>query len=252
MSLFSTARKTPPAPFAFTAPPVPAAGNDPLAVLRFAVLGLLARKQMRACELRRAVAGSPLRHFAPGPGSVYRALRQLAKWRWVVEVKHENAHARPASLYFVTEIGRQALASWVLDPPTREEVAHEPAAALARFHFLEPVAFPHEADAWLAELVRHLDEHLNVLKAFIVCANDIPVVRQLKAERKWVAHAPAWEAHSLHGNLALDAVRSLHTGMLAWARRARAELAEEQARKRSADAEAAHFAAAQARRMTYF
>lgn len=252
MSLNILTGRKPEVPFSFTAPLVPAAGDDPLCTLRFVVLGLLARRHMRGFELRRAVWGSPLRHFAPRPGSVYRALKQLAKWRWVVEVKHENAHARPASLYFVTEIGRQALTAWVLEPPTRREVAHEPAVALARFHFLEPVAFPHEADAWLAELVRHLSEHLSILKAFIGCANDIPVVRELKATRKWIAHAPAWEAHSLHGNLALDATRSLHTGMLAWARRARAELAEEQARKRTAEAEAAHFAAAEARRMTYF
>ncbi|MCK6472158.1 MAG: PadR family transcriptional regulator [Planctomycetes bacterium] len=250
MSLPATTPKAPPAPFAFTAPNA-SVEMDTLCVLRFVLLGLLSNKHMRACELRRAVADSPLRHFAPEPGSVYRALKQLAKWRWVVEVKHEKAHARPASLYFVTEIGRQALTSWVLNPPTREEVAHQPAVALARFHFLEPVAFPHEADAWLTELARHLDEHLSILKAFINCTNDIPVVRELKATRKWIAHAPAWEAHSLHGNLALDAARSLHTGMLAWARRARAELREQEARKRSAEAEAAHFAAAEARRLNY-
>lgn len=251
MSLATAANRTPPAPFAFTAPPAPE-GTDTLCVLRFVLLGLLSKKHMRACELRRAVADSPLRHFAPEPGSVYRALKQLAKWRWVLEVKHENSHARPASLYFVTEIGRQALASWVLEPPTRDEVAHEPAVALARFHFLGAMAAPGEVCEWLAKLEEHLAKHLCVLKAFTGCTHDTPAIRTLKAERKWIAHAAPWEASSLHENLALESPRSLYTGIRAWAQQAYVEIRNAAVRIRDAEAEAARIAAAEARRMTYF
>ncbi|MCK6472116.1 MAG: helix-turn-helix transcriptional regulator, partial [Planctomycetes bacterium] len=191
-------------------------------------------------------------HFAPRPGSVYRALKQLAKWRWVVEARYDRLHARPAGWYFITETGLQALRTWALETPTRTEAVHDPAAALARFYFLEPIAEPGEACVWLEAFERHLGEHLNMVRMFERCTNDIPAVRDLKATRKWLAHAPDWEVHSRHGNLALDAPHALHSGLLQWARRARSELAEDLARARSAQAEEEHFAHVQAQRTTTF
>lgn len=252
MSQNTLAGKKPEVPFSFAAPPAPAAGDDPLGTLRFILLGLLARGHRRAFELRRAVHASPFRHFAPRPGSVYRALKQLAKWRWVVEVRYERIHARPAGRYFVTETGLQALRAWALEAPARGEAVHDPAAALARFYFLDTIAEPGEACAWLAAFERHLGEYLNTVKVFERCTNDVPSVRDLKATRKWIAFAPDWEVHSRHGNLALGAPHALHSGLLAWARRARAELAEDLARARSAKAEEERYARMRAQRATFY
>lgn len=241
MSQNILAERKPEVPFSFTAPLVPAAGDDPLCTLRFVVLGLLARRHMRAFELRRAVHGSPYRHFSPQPGSVYRALKQLAKWRWVVEIRYERIHARPAGLYFITETGLQALRTWALEMPAKAEVVHDPAAALARFFFLDTIAEPGEAVGWLTEFERHLDEYLCMVRTFQRWTNDVPAVREAKRERKWISHAPDWEVASRHGNLALEAPHALHSGLKAWAHRARAELADDLQRVRSAKAEEEHY-----------
>ena len=133
--------------------------------LEYALLGLLRQHAQSGYDLRKTFATTPMRHFSDSPGSIYPALRRMKARRWVT-ASAENGSARKRQEFAVTDAGKRALAQWLRQPVTRQDVIWRLEQLMLRFAFLDgnvdrPVAhrFLGELERELASYVRELREH---------------------------------------------------------------------------------------------
>jgi DNA-binding PadR family transcriptional regulator len=82
--------------------------------VRLLVLGLLAERPMHGYELRKLAEDNRIEAWAGVlPGSIYHALRQLAKERLIARTARERIGGRVRERYGITPAGRAALADLV-------------------------------------------------------------------------------------------------------------------------------------------
>jgi DNA-binding PadR family transcriptional regulator len=179
------------------APVVPATALDAM------LMGLMAEAPRSGYELRKLLAGSPLKHFSESPGAVYPALRRLEGNGWVVEASADAASGRGRRDLALTARGRAAFAAWLARPVTRTDVVWRLEELSLRFAFLHPALPKGAALRFLEDFVKETAAYLSELRAF------------------HKANAPAM---SLTGRLAFESGLALYEGKNRWARRALREL----------------------------
>lgn len=88
-----------------------------VSTLGFALLGLLARREMTGYQLAAALK-RPVGYFwSAGHSQIYPELRRLEQRSLVRFVVVDGPGPRDTKRYFITGAGRAALAEWVVQPP---------------------------------------------------------------------------------------------------------------------------------------
>jgi DNA-binding PadR family transcriptional regulator len=134
-----------------------------LTTLEYALLGLLDRQPSSGYDVARLFANTPLAHFSSSPGAIYPALRRLDRAGLVVSRLDGATETRPRRVYTLTQSGRTALAAWLRQPVTRQELVRDGRAPILRFSLAEGhlsraelldylESFRREAAAYLEEL----------------------------------------------------------------------------------------------------
>lgn len=185
------------------------------ATFDYLLLGLLLSGPLSGYDLRSLIADTPLSTYTDSPGSMYPALRRLEARGWVQADEPVGRRRRRA--FELTEEGRAALVAWLRRPVERQDVASHPDKLLLRFAFLAP--------AGLLDLApRFLEEYEQENRAYLAS------LRRYQAEQ--AAQLP------LTGRLAFEHGVQQYRARMAWARRARRNLAAEQARMTTEDRDA--------------
>jgi DNA-binding PadR family transcriptional regulator len=173
--------------------------ETPLTTLEYALLGLLALASMSGYDVHRLFARTPLAHFSPSPGSIYPALKRLARRGLVTAALDTATEARPRRVYSLTEAGLAALEAWLRQPVTREEVMRNQDAIMLRFSLAEGHLSPQEVIAYLEgyrrevtcyleELARYRDERSNTRRLYEWLALEHGM-RAYEAQVRWIDEA---------------------------------------------------------------
>ncbi len=141
------------------------AASLPATALDAMLMGLLEGGPRAGYELRKALVGSPLKHFSESPGAVYPALRRLEANGWVVPVTDAPGGRGRRDLK-LTPRGRAALLSWLGRPVSREDVVWRQDELALRFAFLCPALPLSEAKRFLKDFLREIQGHLVELRRF--------------------------------------------------------------------------------------
>jgi len=165
--------------------------------LGYALIGLLSREQNSGYALRRMFETTPLGAFSSSPGSIYPALDKLVKSKLVEKVP---ASATDKSSFRITELGREALLSWLSQEISIDEVEKNQTLIILRFSFLESANNPPLTLLFLQSFQRVLKEHLSNLRAFMSTADGKALsaygrlsmqsgISQYETHLRWVGRA---------------------------------------------------------------
>jgi DNA-binding PadR family transcriptional regulator len=133
--------------------------------LDHALLGLLHEKPRSGYDLRKLFATSPMGQFSDSPGSIYPALRRLAR-EGLIAGTTEGAALRPRQVFQLTSSGIDALRRWLSVPVTRDELVHGEGAVMLRFAFVDQVLGTARAFEFVAQLAAVLVAYVTELEQF--------------------------------------------------------------------------------------
>jgi DNA-binding PadR family transcriptional regulator len=143
-----------------------ATSETSLTTLEYALLGLLGRAPMSGYDVHRLFADTPLAHFSPSPGSIYPALKRLARRGYVTAALDSTTEARPRRVYSLTQAGLVTLEAWLRQPVTREELLRNPQATVLRFSFAGGHVSAREVIVYLDGYRREVTSYLEELGVY--------------------------------------------------------------------------------------
>ena len=181
-----------------------------LSPLEGALLGLLHELPRSGYALRKLFATTPMGTFSDSPGSIYPALRRLARRKFIAG-NIENARSlRPRQVFRLTPQGLEALRGWLLRPVVREELARNFGLILLRFVFMPPAVGVPATRKFLQQVERGLAAYVRDLRVFAkASASTMPVGGRLgvdagveicTAHLRWTRHARRTLARSGRGH----------------------------------------------------
>lgn len=154
-----------------------------VALLGYALLGLLHQKPSSGYDLRKLFAATPMGSFSDSPGAIYPALQRLQQGGLVRARVEDRAGLRRRRVFSLSAAGVAALEKWLAGPVTRNEVVRRIDELMLRFAFMDGVNGPAASLDFLrkfqAELKAYIPElhgHLNALR------HNMPVSGRLALE----------------------------------------------------------------------
>jgi DNA-binding PadR family transcriptional regulator len=137
-----------------------------ISVLEYALLGSVAGSPLSGYELRRRFLETPMRHFSDSPGSIYPALKRLARKGLVAPVPTAERSRRRKTAFRATPAGQRALRAWITEPITRGDVVSALPELKLRFAFSGAVLGMAEVVHLLEKLERELRFYAADLAAY--------------------------------------------------------------------------------------
>jgi PadR family transcriptional regulator AphA len=131
------------------------------------ILGFLSRDEMSGYDIKLEVDGSTRFFWAASYGQIYPELKRLEE-EGLVEGTDSPQGGRARRVYRITDAGRRALASWIMDTGSTVELRHE---GLLKLFFAEALDSPEDRVAVLEEIAavhRRQVKELEVLECEIV------------------------------------------------------------------------------------
>jgi DNA-binding PadR family transcriptional regulator len=105
----------------------------PPSLLGYALLGLLRNRPQSGYALRMHFSTTPMGRYSSSPGSIYPALKLLARSGWIS--RSEDNDGRPA--FTLTRTGLAQLRAWLRQELDQSEFERAQEAFLLRFAFLD-------------------------------------------------------------------------------------------------------------------
>jgi PadR family transcriptional regulator AphA len=134
------------------------------------ILGMLWMQPRSGYEIKAAVERSTRFFWAASYGQIYPELRQLAE-AGLVEGSEEPTGGRQRTVYRLTDEGRQALLSWLEEPPAVLEMRHE---GMLKVFFADALPVAERA----ARLRDMRDQHRNKLEQLRTVEEGIPLEKR--------------------------------------------------------------------------
>jgi DNA-binding PadR family transcriptional regulator len=170
-----------------------------IALLGYALLGLLHQKPASGYDLRKIFTETPMAGYSDSPGAIYPALRRLEDQKLVHGTVESASGLRQRKVFSVTPAGMAALKKWLTSPFGQEDVARRLNELMLRFAFLDQVAGEAATLRFLQSFEAALNLYLPTLREFL---------------EKHAASMPA------SGRLALENGTLGYEAQLQWASRA--------------------------------
>ncbi len=166
--------------------------------LGYALLGLIRREPRSGYALRKVFETTPLGRYSSSPGSIYPALKSLAKAGLVAL----SAPGGGKQVYVLTPAGQEALSAWLARPVDEEEVGRHIDLALLRFAFLQDEADAAGVGAFLDSFEAAAKAHAASLEAFLASPAGLAMtlhsrvavehgLRSIRCSAEWAADARA-------------------------------------------------------------
>jgi len=172
--------------------------------LEFALIGLMRHKPQSGYDLRKTFIETAMRNYSDSPGSIYPALRRLVG-KGLIEAEPRDRRGR--EVFHLTPAGVEALAKWLGQDLSREDVPYRLQEVMLRFAFMD-------GNVPRATAIRFLEQLEQEFGAYVA---------ELKA--KFERDSSGKPVHT--GLLAFQLGVESMEGHLSWARRARARLLED-------------------------
>jgi DNA-binding PadR family transcriptional regulator len=130
--------------------------------LGYALLGLIRAEPRSGYKLRMVFETTPLALYSSSPGSIYPALKSLAR-AGLVTAPERGAR----QVFALTAAGEEALGQWLARLVDEEEVARHLDMALLRFAFLQEEQDEGAVGRFLDSFEAAADAHAASLEAFL-------------------------------------------------------------------------------------
>ncbi len=140
--------------------------NSSPGTLSFLLLGVVDGQPCSGYDLRRLFQDTPIGSFSDSPGSIYPALRALARRGLVRSTIDASARLRPRQVYRVTAAGRAALVDWLREPVVGRQVLRDPDLFAAKLAFMSGRLRAPEISRLAACHRAALSDHLRGVQTF--------------------------------------------------------------------------------------
>lgn len=180
--------------------------------LGFALLGLIHQEPRSGYDLCKIFETTPLVHYSSSPGAIYPALRRLERDGLLAGQVEKRSSLRPRRVFELTESGVEALAAWVAQPVTHDDIVWRVEELMLRFSFMGQLVDGATTTAFLGQLADGIDVVVEGLERHLSTMRDV---------------------EPPHGRLALEHGIESYRGLARWARRASAEIRERVPGRRS-------------------
>ena len=167
--------------------------------IKYAILGLLTRKDLHGYAIKQRIERDFGHMWTVNYGQIYPALRALESEGLVTMVEQAQPRAPTRKRYSITPQGRAVFRAWLDSPPEKRLILRDP--FLLRFTFFD------QGDP--AAATRSIDEQIRLYRA------------QLRDRREAML---GWRRRDLYVRLASELGIELNEMILAWLKRARAEI----------------------------
>jgi len=132
--------------------------------LGYAVLGLIVQAPMSGYDVRRQFTSTPMGHYSDSPGAIYPALNRLERDGCIVGRVEDAESLRPRKLFRATPVGKAALAAWIRETPTPQDIVDNTSDWLLRLAFATGVLSNGQAAALLAAIETACTGHARELQ----------------------------------------------------------------------------------------
>lgn len=184
--------------------------------LEMALLGLICQNPQSGYDLRKTFATTAWRHYSDSPGSIYPALKRMQNRHWIESATEPDAPKDPRrkQKFRPTGAGKGAFVSWLRKPLSRDDVRYRQHELLLRFAFMD-------GNVPRSSTIRFLDQFIEELAVYLA---ELCTERE---EKHTLLEQLMQQPASHTGLLAFDSGIEGMEAQLIWARRTRAQLAEE-------------------------
>jgi len=167
-----------------------------ITTLDYAILGLLIQKDQSGYLIRKTFETTAIGNYSSSPGTIYPALKRLSS---KVLVEQYVPTEQTKTIYRITDLGKEALKDWLVQPITQKEVERQSNILLLKFAFMDYLVSQTEKETFLQDFIRLTEVYLKTLKTY---------------------HTEHAQTMPLHGRLAFECGISAFIAQLAWAREA--------------------------------
>ena len=168
-----------------------------MTTLGYALLGLVQEEPRSGYALRKVFETTPMGTFSSSPGSIYPALKKLAK---AGMIEQRSPVPGGKDLFHITPLGVRNIRAWLTAPVTKSEVASSVDLALLKFAFLPSIDDAQVTLTFLNGFKSAIAEQIADLKAYL--------------------SSPEGKTVSQHGRLAVENGLMGYEAHLNWAIRA--------------------------------
>ena len=181
----------------------------------FVILGLLSHEPMTGYDIKKRIDASLKYFWSASFGSIYPALADLEKKKYVTKQNMPNEKGREKIIYEITEEGRQCLAQWLRQPIEKDEL---------RYETILKLFFGKEAGSQVSL------EHIDAFEHKI--AKELPVLQGIV---ELLGNLPEEDGTHLYYRLSAKFGVKIYQAYLEWAEETRAELKQSEEMKGNED-----------------
>ena len=171
-----------------------------ITTLDYAIMGLLHQGAKTGYVIRLVFEQTALGSYSSSPGTIYPALKKLAKTGYVQKKALSEGKKEQ---YVLLDSGYEVLVAWLKSDLDGETISKRMSEVLLKFAFMEELLSRAERLSFLQELSGYLEESLNELQVF---------------------HQTQGQHLTLHGRLALENGIEGQKAHLHWAKYAYQEI----------------------------
>jgi len=137
-----------------------------IAVLGYALLGLIDLKPSSGYDLRKIFAETAMGNYSSSPGAIYPALERLESQKLIRGVVESSAGLRRRRLYRITAAGATQLKQWLSKPVEQADVMRGAQELMLRFSFMEHALGADATIKFLREFQSALKTYLSGLESY--------------------------------------------------------------------------------------
>ena len=154
-----------------------------IAVLGYALLGLIQQRPSSGYDLRKIFTDTPMAGYSDSPGAIYPALRRLEEQGLVQGSIVAGAGLRRRKVLSITPAGLAELRKWLAGPIGQDDVGNHLNELMLRFAFLDGAAGEPATLRFLQAFEAELKLYLPTLKNFLsIHAEKLEVSGRLALE----------------------------------------------------------------------
>lgn len=173
--------------------------RNEIALLGYALLGLIHQKPSSGYDLRKIFTDTPMAGYSDSPGAIYPALRRLEERGLVQGSIVAGSGLRQRKVLTITPAGMAELKKWLTGPIVQTDVANHLNELMLRFAFLDGAAGEPATLRFLQSFEAELKLYVATLNGFLKNhAAKMPVSGRLalesgilgyEAQLQWASHA---------------------------------------------------------------
>jgi DNA-binding PadR family transcriptional regulator len=141
--------------------------RNEIAVLGYALLGLIHQKPSSGYDLRKIFTDTPMAGYSDSPGAIYPAIRRLEEQGLVQGSIVAGAGLRRRKVLSITPAGLAKLTQWLTGPIRQDDVGNHLNELMLRFAFLDGAAGEPATLRFLEAFEAELQRYLPTLRNFL-------------------------------------------------------------------------------------